>query len=173
MLTSLSRALRREPYCVLTASSGATALGLLAEHPVDVVVSDHDMPGMNGTSLLARVRERYPQTVRMMLTGRGSLDVAIRAINDGEVSRFLAKPIHAGELSLAIREVVQQRELLLQSRRLLCALRARGSGADREDEEAAIAAPPTIVLDDASADLETLLREIEEELAAAQKPVGS
>jgi DNA-binding NtrC family response regulator len=70
------------------------------------------MPGKRGTDLLSTVAKRYPETVRILLTGHSTLDVAVRAINQGEVYRFLTKPCDPTEIALAIREGLAQREVL-------------------------------------------------------------
>jgi response regulator RpfG family c-di-GMP phosphodiesterase len=78
---------------VLTAANAEAALALLAnEGRVAVVVSDYDMPGASGIELLARVRERDPDTVTMLLTGVVEVDVAIQALHAGRIFRFLEKP---------------------------------------------------------------------------------
>jgi response regulator RpfG family c-di-GMP phosphodiesterase len=69
ILSALRRSLRREPYELLAAESCAEALRLVEQHPVDLVLSDHKMPGMTGLQLLARIAERRPQVVRMLITG--------------------------------------------------------------------------------------------------------
>lgn len=116
---SLRLGLRNEPYEVATASSGHEALALLAGRPVDVVVSDERMVGMQGSELLARVRQLYPSTVRIILTGQASLAAAVRAINEGEIYRFLQKPCSADELRVTIRQSLEHLELMRTARRLL------------------------------------------------------
>ncbi len=106
LLRGLANALRREPFCVLTAPSGAAALEVMAAQAPQVVVSDQDMPGMTGAELLGAIARRHPETMRMMLTGRGDLSVAMRAINEGEVFRFFTKPLAATALAAAIREAL-------------------------------------------------------------------
>ncbi len=69
ILSALRRVLRREPYDVLTAESTADALRILDERPVDLVLSDHKMPGMSGLHFLGCVAERRPDAVRMLITG--------------------------------------------------------------------------------------------------------
>lgn len=119
VLTGLTRALRREPYDVVGVTSAAAAMDVLAERPVDAVISDHDMPGMTGTAFLSLVAEHYPETVRFMLTGKPSLDVAMRAVNDGAVRRFFTKPCDEIELAIAIRQGIEQRDLMREAFRLL------------------------------------------------------
>ena len=74
---ALKRALRREPYRILTATSGAAGLELLARQHIDVVVSDEQMPGMSGSVFLSAVRKEYPHTIRMILSGQASLEAAV------------------------------------------------------------------------------------------------
>jgi signal transduction histidine kinase/CheY-like chemotaxis protein len=107
---ALKRALREEPYTILTASSAREALQLLAHEPVDLVVADERMPGMPGSELLAWVCRTYPDTVRILLTGHASLETAVRAINEGGISRFLTKPCKEGELIFAIQQALQQKK---------------------------------------------------------------
>src|SRR5262249_25759480 len=83
--------LRRQPFTVAAARTAAEAFDILASQPIMVVVADERMPGMSGTELLARVQLEYPETIRMMITGQPSFDVAVRAINEGQVYRFLTK----------------------------------------------------------------------------------
>nr|WP_315229404.1 response regulator [uncultured Limnohabitans sp.] len=72
ILSALRRMLSLNSFKVLTADSGQTALELLASTPVDVVISDMHMPEMNGAELLAAVKERHPDTMRILLTGNAT-----------------------------------------------------------------------------------------------------
>jgi two-component system probable response regulator PhcQ len=104
ILKALQRIVRDEGYKVLTALDAEEALRLVASESVDVVLSDMDMPGMSGLDLMVRLRRNHPSTVRLLLTGRGTLAAAVGAINDGEVYRFMTKPWDIDEL----REVLRQ-----------------------------------------------------------------
>ena len=108
ILQALQRRLRKEPYQIRTASSGEEALVIMAQARIDLVVSDLNMPGMGGVEFLARVAKEYPQCVRIILTGQPSLNVAMNAINNGEVYRFLTKPYDAVVLGGIIREALEQ-----------------------------------------------------------------
>ncbi len=119
LLSGLRRVLRKEPYEIVAAASAEEALGILGKEEVDVVISDQDMPGMAGTVFLAAVRQRFPDTVRFMLTGQGTLDTAIKAINDGAISRFFTKPCNVVDLAVTIRQALQQRDLMCAAKRLL------------------------------------------------------
>jgi two-component system, probable response regulator PhcQ len=123
ILAGLKNALRKMPFTILTATSGRQALVLLDENEVDVVVSDERMPGMTGTEFLGIVRQRYPHTIRIILTGQASLEAAIRAINEGEVYRFLTKPCNPMDLTITIQRALQLRNLAWESSRLLARTR--------------------------------------------------
>lgn len=119
LLIGLKRALRKEPYEVVTADGPLVALRMLGERPIDVVVSDNRMPKMSGTEFVTEVKRLLPDTVRIMLTGQADLDAALAAINGGGIYRFFTKPCDPTQLATAIRQALQHRELLLQGRRLL------------------------------------------------------
>jgi DNA-binding NtrC family response regulator len=105
ILKALQRVVRDDGYRVLTAQNGEEALRLVASEDVDIVLSDIDMPaGMDGLELMVRLRRNYPAVVRLLLTGRATLAMAVGAINDGEVYRFMTKPWDLDEL----REVLRQ-----------------------------------------------------------------
>jgi DNA-binding NtrC family response regulator len=88
----------RRNYRVLYAEGAPEALALLEREAVDLVLCDHLMPGMTGVEFLKRVAVRFPDTMRIMLTGHADTSVAIQAINEGEVFRFLTKPVETEEL---------------------------------------------------------------------------
>ena len=92
VLDSIRRQLRKSCE-ILTATSGVEALALLKDTgPVALVISDMRMPGMSGAELLAKIRDLYPDTVRMILSGQADLESTISAVNEGHVFRFLTKP---------------------------------------------------------------------------------
>jgi two-component system probable response regulator PhcQ len=115
----LRDALSREPYVVLSAGCAQEALPILERKEVDVVISDEKMPGMSGTEFLAVVRKKYPDSIRMILTGHASLESAVRAINEGEIYRFFTKPCNVLDVALSVRKALQQRDLRKESQRLL------------------------------------------------------
>jgi signal transduction histidine kinase len=110
VLAGLRRALRKEPYDLLCASTADAAFDILRSRAVDIVISDQDMPGMTGTVFLNKVRQLYPDTIRFMLTGQATLDVALQAINDNAVSQFFTKPCEHATLAHYIREALEQKE---------------------------------------------------------------
>jgi len=104
VLSSLTRLLRREGYAILTATSPTEAFDLLAKQPVQVVISDQRMPDMSGTEFLSRVRQLYPATIRLVLTGYTDLQSVTDAINRGAIYKFLTKPWDDDQLREQIRE---------------------------------------------------------------------
>ncbi len=124
---ALRRALHRESLDVRTANSADEAFGLLAHEPMDVVVSDEMMPGMLGSDFLGVVCAKYPETIRIILTGHPNLDTALRAINKGQIYRFLIKPCSGPELALTIRQGIQHRELSRKSQSLLETVRRQNA----------------------------------------------
>jgi DNA-binding NtrC family response regulator len=111
VIESLKRGLRKEPYHLLFALNGIDALNILQNTFIDVVVSDERMPGMDGSTLLARVRRCFPDTVRIMLTGSADVTSAMNAIYDGWVYQYLHKPCDASELASAIHNGLLLRSL--------------------------------------------------------------
>lgn len=122
ILAALQRVLRREPYVVLTATSGVEGLALLAAQRVDVVISDQRMPGMTGTDFLRRVKEVYPETVRIVLSGYTELKSVTDAINEGAIYKFLTKPWDDDHLRANVAEAFRHKALGDENRRLATAL---------------------------------------------------
>ena len=119
LTSALVRSLDRSQFEIFTADSAQKGLMILAGNDIDVIVSDERMPGMTGSQFLAEVRKQWPNTIRMILSGQADLEAAVRAINEGEVYRFLLKPCHPKELQMTILQGLQQKKLVAQSRKLL------------------------------------------------------
>ncbi len=92
VLRFIRRQLRAESFEIVTASSAEEALEVLTARRVDVLVSDFDMPDMNGLDLMRAARQRFPGTIRMLCTGAATMEMTLDAINQGEVARFFRKP---------------------------------------------------------------------------------
>jgi response regulator RpfG family c-di-GMP phosphodiesterase len=119
VVEGLALHLRRD-YHVVTASGAHGALQLLKAHGAPaVIVSDMRMPGMDGATLLKHVRHLYPETTRILLTGDPGRDVAVAAVNEGQIFRYLTKPCPADQLRTAIEAGVAQHRLLIAERVLL------------------------------------------------------
>ncbi|MBF0272052.1 MAG: response regulator [Magnetococcales bacterium] len=119
VLSSMVRLLRHS-FEVQTASAVAEAVMVLrTQGPFAVVVSDLEMPTIDGIQFLSRLRLAYPDTVRIMLTGRGDLGAAMQAINEGHIFRFLTKPCPPAVLKTALSDGVRQYQLITAERELL------------------------------------------------------
>ncbi|HEC12682.1 MAG TPA: response regulator [Acidiferrobacteraceae bacterium] len=118
ILKALGRLLRRDGYRILTASSGREGLALLEHHKVGVIVSDQRMPQMTGSEFLFQVKERYPDTVRIVLSGYTELKSVTDAINRGAIYKFLTKPWDDQLLRDNIKEAFRQGELQSENQRL-------------------------------------------------------
>ncbi len=135
VLMGLKRALRKEPYQIVTACSGKEALELLETTEIDVVVSDQEMPDMSGTELLSHVDKLYPDTMRFMLTGKATLDVVIQAINEGAITRFFTKPCNEVDLAITIRQALEHKDLMTQAWRLLNKVKNQNALLERLERE--------------------------------------
>jgi ActR/RegA family two-component response regulator len=102
VLHALSRTLRREDYRILAVANVEEAFEVLARNDVQVVVVDQRMKGTNGTEFLIKVREMYPDIIRMVLSGYTELSAVTAAINQGEVFKFLTKPWDDVDLRMQI-----------------------------------------------------------------------
>ncbi len=125
VVRAISRAIAaKSGFEVLTAGSAHDALEILRTRRVDVLCSDIDMPRMNGLELVRVARRDYPTTLRILLTGAGTMDRAVNAINEGEVVRFFAKPFDLPSFVRAL-EDLGGRILALRRERYADAQRAR------------------------------------------------
>lgn len=119
ILQSIKRELRKR-FDVSTAEGGARALEVLKDSgPFAVIVSDMRMPLMDGIQLLAKVKDLYPDTVRLMLTGNADQGTAIEAVNKGQIFRFLNKPCPTSALVTALALALHQYRLVTAEKELL------------------------------------------------------
>ena len=109
VLSALRRALRREPYGVVTASDATAALDCLTRRPVDVVIADERMPRMSGSELLQEVHRRWPWTGLVILTGYPGQNLVVRGL-EGQVDFLLYKPWDDEALRRTIRDLVREVE---------------------------------------------------------------
>ncbi|MCQ8128099.1 HD domain-containing phosphohydrolase [Methylomonas rivi] len=118
LLKSIKRQFRRE-FDITVAESGAAGLAALTEQgPFAVVVSDYNMPGMDGVQFLNAVYRRQPESVLVMLTGRADLDLAIEALHNAHISRFLNKPCPKQILQDTLSDGLEQYRLRMSERLL-------------------------------------------------------
>lgn len=116
--SALVRLLRRDGYRILCANSGEAGLALLAQNEVGVIISDQRMPEMSGVEFLSKVREAFPDTVRIVLSGYTELNSVTDAINRGAVYKFLTKPWEDELLRANVEEAFQRYEMRMENARL-------------------------------------------------------
>ena len=118
ILAALRRLLRREPYETLTAASAEEAIRIMEATPAQVVISDQRMPGITGVELIHEIRERWPSTLRLILSGYSEVNSIIAAINEGEIYKFISKPWNDEELKLHVRRAIEQYDLQAENERM-------------------------------------------------------
>ncbi len=114
MLSTVVRCLRREQLEIRSTLSASEALGWVASDEIAVLVSDYDMPEMTGAQLAGHARRVRPETTRILLTGKRTLETAIDGINQGEIFRFLNKPFDNEQLRAAVHAGVARNKELVE-----------------------------------------------------------
>lgn len=118
ILSALRRLFRARGLQVKVAESGQAGLALLESEAFDLVISDMRMPEMDGVVFLEQVRQRWPDTMRLLLTGYADITSIMGAINRGEIYRYIAKPWDDNDIILIVRGALQQRAMAIEQRRL-------------------------------------------------------
>jgi len=118
ILKSLERLLEDEGYKMFFANSGDKGLEIIKREDIQMVISDHRMPGMNGLKFLSEIKKILPDTIRIMLTGYADVDIAVKAINEGEVYRFVTKPWNNNELLSTVKQGIEYYNLQKELERL-------------------------------------------------------
>jgi diguanylate cyclase (GGDEF)-like protein/PAS domain S-box-containing protein len=118
VIAALRRLLSRDGYHILSAENGAEALQRLAEHPIDVIISEQRMPGMSGVEFLRRAKALCPRAMRILLSGHLELESIAEAINEGAISKFLTKPWDERSLRAHVEESFRHKDMLDERRRV-------------------------------------------------------
>jgi len=114
ILSALQRVFKEEEYEKIYVTSTQEAFEFMKTGTVDVLVSDMMMPDMNGLEFLRLVKEQYPETVRIILSGISEVVTIIQAINEGDIYKYITKPWRVnGEAKQIIRDALEYREFLL------------------------------------------------------------
>jgi DNA-binding NtrC family response regulator len=121
--TALTRLLEREGYAVTAVEGPTEGLEILRNQPIKLVISDHNMPDMTGVEFFRLIRERHPHVCRIMLTADPSRETIMRAVNEGEIYRFIPKPWDNTLLRVTVYFAFEAIQLEEENRRLLRALR--------------------------------------------------
>jgi FixJ family two-component response regulator len=133
--SALTRLLRRDGYTIFRANSGQEGLALLAQHQFGVIISDQRMPEMTGTEFLSKVKDLYPDTVRVVLSGYTEFTSITDAINRGAVYKFLTKPWEDDLLRAHIQEAFQRYEMKMENARLALELQQANDELKRINHE--------------------------------------
>jgi len=118
VISSLKRLLKKEGFTIFSAGSGSEGISLLNDQDVGVVISDMVMPGMDGVTFLNLVKEQRPNTVRLLLTGHGSMENAVDAINRSRIFEYLTKPWEANRLINSLHRAFEHYNLTAENQRL-------------------------------------------------------
>jgi signal transduction histidine kinase len=114
--------LLRFEYRVLGATRATEGLKIMEREHVHIVMSDQRMPEMTGVEFLKRLREQYPDTVRLLFTAYADITAVVDAINQGNVYRYISKPWEPRELQAVLRQAVEHYDLLAERKRLVAEL---------------------------------------------------
>ncbi len=118
ILRALKRIFHQENYIIETASNGQEALEVLEQHPCQVLISDFQMPVMNGGELMRRTKKLYPDMIRIMLTGHADADAVMAAVKEGAVYKFILKPWNGNDLRVTVGLALEQYDLRQRNRKL-------------------------------------------------------
>ncbi|MDJ1015225.1 MAG: sigma-54 dependent transcriptional regulator [Paracoccaceae bacterium] len=116
-----------DDFSVLEAESAEEAWEVMEEHWVHVVLSDQRMPGKTGIEFLSEVRDRWPETVRIIVTGYTESNDMIQAINDAGIYQFITKPWHPDQLLMAVKNAARLFQLARDHERMSLEMRYLGS----------------------------------------------
>lgn len=118
ILKSLRRQFRRK-YNTYLANTAQEAEEIMKETPIQVIISDQRMPSMSGAEFFAKVKGDYPDAIRLLLTGYSDIEALVKAINDGNIYRYITKPWDPTELDVIVAQAFERYDLMVQNRRLL------------------------------------------------------
>ena len=118
VLKSLKRIFLDENYIILTASSGQDGINILEKESVQIVISDYRMPKMNGVEFLRKVYARWPDTVRIALSGYADASAIVAAINEGHIYKFIPKPWNDDDLLVTVKNAIERHSLYGLNRKL-------------------------------------------------------
>jgi DNA-binding NtrC family response regulator len=119
ILAALSRVLRAEDREIILAANVLEGLEKMKSAGADLVISDNKLPDGSGIDFLVKIRQLYPDTIRILITGYPDLESAISAINKGQVYRFIPKPWENDELKLTVKQALDYGAILRDNRVLL------------------------------------------------------
>ncbi len=125
VLKAIERTLRKEPYTIYTADNSSKALELLKARDISLIISDYNMPEINGLEFLKQAKNLYPQALTIMLTGQAEVQIAVQAINDAGVYKFVLKPWDDADLKVTVRRALESIDLISERDQLLQKIKTR------------------------------------------------
>ncbi|MBI1256451.1 MAG: response regulator [Chloroflexi bacterium] len=150
ILKALRRQFRRD-YDVYVARSAEEGYKIMIETPIQVIISDQRMPGMNGADFFGKVKSEFPDAIRLLLTGYADIQAVIAAINEGSIYRYITKPWDPTELDTIVREAFNRFKLIVQNRRLMQELQEQNAQLEQRVRER------TAALEEANQHMQTLI----------------
>ncbi|MFW2372230.1 MAG: HD domain-containing phosphohydrolase [Gammaproteobacteria bacterium] len=111
ILSSLKRLFRSEGYNIYIADSGKEGLDIMEKYDIDLIISDMRMPEMNGAQLLETVYNKWPTTIRILLTGYSEISSTIDAINKGNIYKYISKPWEENDIKQTVRNALESKKI--------------------------------------------------------------
>jgi two-component system probable response regulator PhcQ len=125
VIKAIQRSLRHENYQLFTASGGEAGMHWIEMREFDLVLSDQHMPGMDGVTFLQKVKTEHPNILTIMLTGATDIDIAVKAINEAGVYKFILKPWDDEDLKITIHRALESLELTRERNELRERIKSR------------------------------------------------
>ncbi len=136
VLKALRRLFHEEDYEIFLAESGSEGLAILEEHDdIDLIISDYRMPGMNGVDFLREVYNRWPDTVRIVLSGYADTAAVVEAVNLGHIYKFIPKPWNDEEVLATVHSGLETKDLRKQNDRLSQELKTKNEELEKLNKE--------------------------------------
>jgi two-component system, probable response regulator PhcQ len=112
IIRSINRMLMDDNFRLINATSGEDALPMFQDHSVDLVISDHKMPGMNGIDFLEIIHTEYPDVLTILMTAYADIEMAVSAVNEAGIYKFILKPWKTEEFRTIIQRAMKQKNIL-------------------------------------------------------------
>ncbi|MBZ0264887.1 response regulator [bacterium] len=138
IVKSLTRVFLDDDYEIQTFASAEEALKFINKNPVELIISDQRMPGMTGSELFKKVRQKHPHIIRILLTGYADMDATIEAINDGWIYKFLLKPWNDEELHATVQRALEFYDISRENERLMVQLEEKNKELEKWNVELGI-----------------------------------
>ncbi len=119
ILKSIERGLRKEEYRRFYACDGFDAQKIICQEDINIIITDMNMPGMDGLTLLKWVEKEKPDIIRMILSMKNDTDSILEAINNGNIYRYIIKPCDSSDLNSAIKQSLEVYDLKLEKQKLI------------------------------------------------------